>query len=163
MGNITRYDPYADMTSFRRSMDRWFDDAFARPLTWRLFDGEGLSAKIDVHQDDDNLYVTASLPGVKPEDVDVTVTGQVLSISGELKGEEDVDGDQYIYRERRFGRFSRQIELPVRIMADQAKAAFDNGLLKLTFPKAEDVKPRQIEIKVEKKAEETPAPAVKSA
>ena len=148
MGSITRYDPYADMVTFRRSIDRWFDDAFARPLSWRVFDGEAMTAKIDLHQDDDNLHVTASLPGVKPEDVEVTITGQILLIKGELKGDETVDDDQYVYRERRFGRFSRQIELPVRVMGEQAKASFENGLLKLTIPKAEDVKPRQIEIKV---------------
>ena len=148
MANITRYDPWADLVSFRRSRNRWFDDSFARPLSWRMFDGEPLSAKVDIHQDDDNLYVTASLPGVKPEDVEVTLSGQMLSIRGELKGEENVEGEQYIYRERHFGRFSRQLELPVEVLAEKASASFENGLLKLTIAKAEDIKPRQIEIKV---------------
>lgn len=148
MGNMTRYDPYHDMLRFRRFMDRWFDDSIARPLSWRVFDGEPMSAKVDIHQDDDNLYVTASLPGVKPEDVEVTLTGQSLSIRGELKDEESVEREQYLYRERRFGQFSRQLDLPVRVTGEQASASFENGLLKLTFPKAEDVKPRQIEITV---------------
>ena len=148
MGNITRHDPYADMLRFRRFMDRWFDDSLARPLSWRVYEGEPMSAKVDIHQDDENLYVTASLPGVQPEDVEVTLAGQMLSIRGELKGDETVERDQYLYRERRFGQFSRQLELPVRVTGEGITAAFETGLLKLTLPKAEDVKPRKIEITV---------------
>jgi HSP20 family protein len=77
----------------------------------------------------------------------MTITGQTLVIRGEFKDDDKVERDQYLYRERRFGSFSRQIELPTRVEGDRADATFENGILRLAIPKAEDVKPRQIQIK----------------
>jgi HSP20 family protein len=148
MSNVTRFDPFGEMVSLRRAMDHLFDDAWVSPMRWRHYTGEPLGVKVDLHQTDDALVVTASLPGVRPEDVEVTITGQTLSISGELKAEEQVEREQYLYRERRTGSFARQLELPVRVEGDKAEATFEHGLLRLTIPKAEDVKPRQIEVKV---------------
>jgi HSP20 family protein len=85
--------------------------------------------------------------------VDITLTGRTLVISGELKADEQVEREQYVYRERRMGTFNRQIQLPVRVIGEKAEASFENGLLRLTIPKAEESKPRSIEIKVPKKAE----------
>lgn len=148
MANLTRYDPLGEMVSLRRAMDRLFDESFVNPLSWRSFNGEGISPPLDIHQTNDEVVVTAALPGVKPEDVDVTITGQTLSIRGEFKADENIEREQYLYRERRAGSFSRQIELPLRVQGDKAQATFENGLLRLTMPKAEDVKPRQIAIQV---------------
>ena len=148
MANLTRFDPLGEVVSLRRAMDRLWDESFFSPLTWRVLDGDNLNPPIDVHQTDDEVIVTAALPGVKPEDVEVTITGQTLAIRGEFKGDEQIKREQYIYRERRAGSFSRHIELPVRVQGDQAEASFENGVLRLTMPKAEDVKPRQIAVKV---------------
>jgi len=128
-------------------MDRFFDDSYWHHANWRMFDGT-LSAKVDIHQDDDNLYVTASLPGVRPEDVEVTLSGQTLTITGELKSDEQVEREQYLYRERRTGAFNRTLDIPVAINGDAASATFENGLLRLTLPKAETDKPRQIKVTV---------------
>jgi HSP20 family protein len=144
MRYLTRIDPSGDV---RRTMDRFFDDSYWHHANWRMFDGT-LSAKVDIHQDDDNLYVTASLPGVRPEDVEVTLSGQTLTITGELKSDEQVEREQYLYRERRTGAFNRALELPVAINGDAASATFENGLLRLTLPKAETEKPRQIKVTV---------------
>ena len=86
-------------------------------------------------------------PTPSPEDVDITITGQTLSIRGEFKADEEISRDQYLYRERRYGTFNRQLQLPVRVKGDAAEATFENGLLTLHVPKAEEVKPRQIEVK----------------
>jgi HSP20 family protein len=146
MANITRWDPVGEMVSLRQAMDRLFEDSFVSPATWRGYSGEQLTAPIDVHETPDELVVTAALPGMKPEDVEITITGQTLTIRGELKEDESVERDQYLYRERRYGTFSRQLQLPLRVEGDRADASFENGLLRLTIPKAEEVKPRQIRI-----------------
>lgn len=147
MANITRWDPFGEIVSLRQAMDRLVEDSFVSPLSWRTVRGEDLRPALDVHQTADEVVVTASLPGIKPEDVEMTITGQTLVVRGEFKEDETVDRDQYLYRERRFGSFSRQIELPTRVEGDRADATFENGVLRLSIPKAEDVKPRQIQIK----------------
>lgn len=147
MANITRWDPFGEMVSLRQAMDRLMEDSFVSPTSLRTVRGEQLNPALDVHQNADEIVVTATLPGMKPEDVEITITGQSLSIRGELKADESVERDQYLYRERRFGSFHRQLELPTRVEGDRAEATFENGVLRLAIPKAEDTKPRQIEIK----------------
>ena len=148
MANITRYDPLGEMVSLRSAMDRLFEDSFVSPLTWRTIGGgnDTMSPPIDVHETADNLVVTASLPGMKADDVEITMTGQTLTLRGEFKAGDEITRDQYLYRERRFGSFSRTVQLPVRVQGDQAQASFVDGVLTLTIPKAEEVKPRQIRI-----------------
>ncbi len=148
MANLTRFDPFSEIISLRQAMDRLFDDSVVAPLTWRSVEGDSTVAPaLDVHQTADEIVVSASLPGVKPEDVKITLTGQTLQISGEFKADEEVKRDQYLYRERRYGSFNRQLQLPVRVQGEKANATFDNGVLTLRIPKAEDVKPKQIQIK----------------
>lgn len=147
MANLTRYDPFSDTITLRQAMDRLFEDSIVSPFTWRNVNGESTSPALDVHQTADDIVVTAALPGLKAEDVDITITGQTLSIRGEFKADEEVSRDQYLYRERRYGSFHRQLQLPVRVQGDAASATFENGVLTLRIPKAEDVKPRQIEVK----------------
>jgi len=147
MANLTRWDPFTEMVSLRQVMDRLFEDSFVSPLTWRRFEGETLNPALDVHQTDDEIVVTASLPGLKAEDVDITITGQTLIIRGEFKADQDVNREQYLYRERRYGAFQRQVNLPTRVVGEKANATFADGVLTLTIPKAEEVKPRQIPVK----------------
>jgi HSP20 family protein len=147
MANVTRYDPLGEMVSLRSAMDRLFEDSFVSPLTWRTIgNGETLTPPIDVHETADEIVVTAALPGIKADDVEITMTGQTLTLRGEFKAAEDVNRDQYLYRERRYGSFSRTLQLPVRVQGDRAQATFEDGVLALHIPKAEEVKPRQIRI-----------------
>jgi HSP20 family protein len=163
MANIARYDPFGEMVTLRQAMDRLFEDSFVSPLTWRTLDGEMLTPAMDVHQTADDIIVKAALPGVKADDVDITITGQTLTIRGEFKADENVGRDQYLYRERRYGTFNRQLQLPVRVQGDAATATFEDGLLTLRIPKAEEVKPRQIQVKpATKSAQPTAAGTVKS-
>lgn len=155
MANITRFDPFGEMVTLRQAMDRLFEDSFVSPLTLRTFNGEAVAPPLDVHQTADEIVVTAALPGIKPDDVDITITGQTLSIRGEFKADEEISRDQYLYRERRHGTFNRQIQLPVRVQGDAASATFENGLLTLSIPKSEEVKPRQIQVKAAPKQVES--------
>ena len=147
MANITLFDPFGEMVTLRQAMDRLFEDSLVSPLTLRSFNGEAVAPPLDVHQTADEIVVTAALPGIRPDDVDITITGQTLSIRGEFKADEEISRDQYLYRERRYGTFHRQIQLPVRVQGDAANATFENGELRLSIPKAEEVKPRQIQVK----------------
>jgi HSP20 family protein len=129
-------------------MDRLFEDSFVSPLTWRTIGGgnDSLMPPIDVHETADEIVVSAALPGIKADDVEITMTGQTLTMRGEFKADDEIEKDQYLYRERRFGSFSRTVQLPVRVQGDRAQASFTDGVLRLSIPKAEEVKPRQIRI-----------------
>ena len=147
MANITRFDPLGEMVSLRSAMDRLFEDSFVNPLGWRTLNGnDTVTPPIDVHESADEIVVSAALPGMKADDVEITMTGQSLTLRGEFKADEKVERDQYLYRERRFGSFSRSLQLPVRVQGDKADATFKDGILTLRIPKAEEVKPRQIRI-----------------
>ena len=147
MANITRFDPLGEVVSLRSAMDRLFEDSVVGPLNWRtLSGGDVITPPVDVHETPDEMVVTAALPGMKAEDVEITMTGPNLTLRGEFKTDDEIGRDQYLYRERRFGSFSRSIQLPVRVQGDQADASFTDGVLSLRIPKAEEVKPRQIRI-----------------
>ena len=147
MANITRYDPLGEMVTLRSAMDRLFEDSFVSPLGWRtLGGGDTITPPVDVHETSDEIVVTAALPGIKADDVEITMTGQNLTLRGEFKADDEISRDQYLYRERRFGSFSRTVQLPVRVQGDRADATFTDGVLTLRIPKAEEVKPRQIRI-----------------
>ena len=147
MANITRFDPLGEMVSLRHAMDRLFEDSFVSPMSWRtISNGEGVTPPLDVHETDDHIVVTASLPGIRPDDVEITMVGQTLTLRGEFKADEEVEREQYLYRERRYGAFNRTLQLPVRVEGDKAEATFNDGILTLRVPKAEEVKPRQIRI-----------------
>jgi HSP20 family protein len=147
MANITRFDPFGEMVSLRSAMDRLFEDSFVNPITWRtLAMVDGVTPRFDVQETDDEISVKAALPGLKARDIEITLTGQDLTLKGEMKADEKVDRDQVIYRERRFGSFRRSLRLPVRVQGDRANAEFSDGVLTLTIPKADEVKPRQIPV-----------------
>jgi HSP20 family protein len=132
------------MITLRDAMDRLFDDAFTRPLSLR--DAWSVPA-IDMYQTDDEIVVKASLPGIKAEEVQINVTGEVLTLKGEVKHEEEKTEKAWHIREQRYGSFERSVALPTDVVADKAKAEFENGILTITLPKAEEVKPRTITVK----------------
>ena len=144
MSNLTRWEPVREMMTLREAMDRLFDDAFTRPLS---LNGAAALPSLDVYETDDEVVVKASLPGLKAEDVQISVTGDSLTLRGEFKQEEEKTGATYHVRERRSGSFERTLGLPVSVQTDKAKADFENGILSIVLPKAEAVKPRTINIK----------------
>ena len=146
MANIIRWDPFAEMASLRRAMDRWLDEGMPRP--WRMLGwdaGEGY-VPLDLYETDEALVVKASLPGVKPEDVEVTITGETLTIKGESRREEEEKKTNYYRQEAWYGGFTRSLTLPTQVEADKAEAVFEHGVLKLTIPKAAAARPKTIKV-----------------
>lgn len=144
MSNLIRWEPMREMMTLREAMDRLFDDAFTRPISMSGFSG---APAIDLYQNDDEVVVKASLPGLKAEDVQISVTAGVLSLRGEFKQDEEKKEATYHIREHRYGSFERSITLPADVQTDKAKADFKDGILTITLPKAEAVKPKTISIK----------------
>jgi len=144
MANVIRWDPMREMVSMRDLMDRAFDDFFSRSS----ISSEGYGVlNVDMIQTDDDVIVKASIPGVKPDDINISVTGDTLTIRGEIKEDEEVKNANYHIRELRMGSFARSILLPGPVIADKAKAEFENGILKLSLPKADEIKPKTITVK----------------
>jgi HSP20 family protein len=145
---VVRWEPFKEMMSLREAMNHLFEDSFIRPSAWPTpFEGEGLGLPVDVIESKDNIVIKASVPGIKPEDIDVSVTGDLLTIRGETKSEERVEQGSYLRQERRYGKFERSLQLPTMVVADKADAKFEHGVLTLTLPKAEESKPRTIKVK----------------
>ena len=144
MSNIIRWEPAREMMTLREAMDRLFDDAFTRPLSLR--DAWSVPA-IDMYQTDDEIVVKAALPGIKADEVQINITGEMLTLKGEMKHEEEKKEKAWHMREQRWGSFERSVVLPTDVVADKTKAEFENGILTITLPKAEEVKPKVINIK----------------
>ncbi len=143
---VRRPSPLGELVSLRQAMDRLFEDSFVRPRIWGAGWLENASLPLDIVSSSDALVVEAALPGVKPEDVDITVESGTLTISGEFKSERKEGEGDYLVQEMRRGSFSRTVSLPQGLEPDKASATFEHGVLTLRIPKAEEVKPRQIKI-----------------
>jgi HSP20 family protein len=133
------------MMTLREAMDRLFDDAFTRPLS--LAGNNWSVPAVDMYQTENEIVVKAALPGIKPDEVQINVTGEVLILKGEIKQKEEVKEKAYHLREQRLGMFERSIILPTDVVADKARADFENGILTITLPKAEQAKPKTISVK----------------
>ncbi|HUF54096.1 MAG TPA: Hsp20/alpha crystallin family protein [Dehalococcoidia bacterium] len=145
MTQVVRWDPFAEFHGLRRAMDRLFDD-FGPARSVRGEQGE-LTFPVDIAENDSDIVVKAVLPGVKADDVEITVSEGVLTIRGESRTEETTDKENYHRREIRYGAFARSMPLPARVDQDQADAEFKDGLLTVRLPKAEDARPRSIKVK----------------
>lgn len=154
MADITRWDPFADMVDLRRAFDRMFEDV--RPVRFVPANGgatDGGYFPVDLYETENDVVIKASLPGVKPEDIDISVTGDHLTLKAESKQETEEKGQNWYRRERRSGSFVRQFQLPTEVQADKAAADFEHGVLKLTLPKAEAVKPKTIKVETKQAIE----------
>jgi HSP20 family protein len=144
-----RPSPFSELVTLRQAMDRLFDEPFFRPVGGgNGSTGDAGNLALDVRTTKDALVVEAALPGVKPEDVDITIENGTLAIRGETSAERHEDGDdgRWLVREISRGSFVRTVSLPNGLEADKAEATFENGVLSLRIPKAEQVKPKQIRI-----------------
>ncbi|KAA3657672.1 MAG: Hsp20/alpha crystallin family protein [Chloroflexi bacterium] len=146
MAKIVRWSPMRDMVNMHNEMDRMFEEAFNAPrLRWQEPTNWGLA--LDVAESEEGFLVQASVAGVNPNDIEITLSDNVLTIKGELKSDENIDDSQYHLRERRYGSFERSVTLSVPVNADAIDATYEHGVLSLTIPKAEEVKPKRIAIK----------------
>jgi HSP20 family protein len=142
---IERWDPFRDMVSLRDAVSSLLQESFVRP-GGVAGGGSPATLPLDVHETDSEFVVKASLPGMKPEDVQITVHGDTVTIRGETKAEEERKGQTWHLRERRSGAFQRSVSLATPIDSDKANARFDDGVLTLTLPKSEKARPKQIKI-----------------
>jgi HSP20 family protein len=156
MSNLIRWQPLGDIVTLRDAMDRLFEDSFVSPRGWSGRTGLA-DLNVDIYETADDVVVKAALPGIKPEDVEITLTGDVLTVQGETKEESESKDKNYLRRERRFGSFSRTITLPGGLQAEKADAKFDQGVLTVTIPKSEAVKPKSIKVKANNSEHANPA------
>src|SRR5919198_5779260 len=142
---LTRRTPERRIAPYRSTLDWFFDEPFLNLSRWG---GEGGTLPIDMRETDDSYVVEVELPGVKPEDTEVTLDGQTLVIRGHYgeEREEDGKGGRYLLRERRTGTFARAITLPGGIDADKVTSSFTNGELTITLPKVAEAKARRIPV-----------------
>jgi HSP20 family protein len=142
---VRRASPLGELVSLRQAMDRLFEDSFVRPSA--MSDGGSqYGFPLDVTNAKDALVVEAALPGINPDDVEITVENGTLNIRGESSLERTTGEGENLVREIRRGSVSRVIALPNGLEPDKATATFEHGMLTLRIPKAETVKPRQIRI-----------------
>ena len=148
---IERWQPLSELMSLRQAMDRLFEDSFVRPPRGLVTLGEIAAPALDVYQTSNEVVVKAALPGLKPEDVNIDITSETLTIRGESKAEQEIKKEDYLYKERRYGSFSRSVVLPSGLKTDKAEATMENGILTLMIPKLEEVKPKKISVKAKEK------------
>ena len=142
------WSPFGHLSRLHDQIDRLFEEPFGGWLApASLF--EGWSPMVDVREDKENVFVKAELPGMKKEDIDVSLSGQMLSIAGERKEESEYKGTDTYRTERYFGSFQRSIPLPVAVEENKIHAEYKDGILTITCPKTEEAKRKQIEVKVE--------------
>jgi HSP20 family protein len=148
---IERWKPFNELMSLRQAMDKLFEDSYVRPSRGLTTLGEVPIPALDIYQTPNDLVVKATLPGLKPEDVTIDITGEMLTIKGETKAEQEIKKEDYLYQERRYGTFSRSVALPIGLKTEKCEATMEDGVLTLTIPRAEQVKPKAIKVKAKEK------------
>lgn len=142
------WSPFRHLSMLRSEIDRLFDS----PLNALTSDSQqflsGWLPAVDLHEEKDHLTLRAELPGMKKEDIDISLHGDVLTLSGERKEDEEYEKAEAYRSERFLGRFQRAFTLPVAVDADKVQASYKDGILTVHLPKAEEAKPKQIEVKV---------------
>jgi HSP20 family protein len=143
----TTITPMREFVSLRDAIDRLFEDSFIRPPM--IFDGTTVPFSVDLYETPEAYVLKAALPGMKPDDIQIDATAGMVTIKGEYKEEKETKTESYLRKELRTGSFNRAFELPLSIDSTKVEAKFKDGMLEVTLPKAEIVKPKQIKVKVE--------------
>ncbi len=139
---LARWDPFKELLSLRDEFDRVFKEFFVRPERVE----EEWFPLLDMKEDAENLIVNLEVPGMRKEDIKVTLRGNQLMITGERKFEKEKKDETYHRIERSYGKFQRIITIPVEVDQSKIKATYENGVLTITMPKTEKEKPKEIEI-----------------
>lgn len=144
---VTRWSPFRDAVTLRHAMDRLFEDSFVRPRAdWREDVAERTyRLPLDIYTTPEAIHITASFPGLTADEVDIKIEGDSLTIRGELRP--PLENVEYLFQERSYGLLSRTLTLNMPVDADNAQAVFENGVLTLTVPRAEEAKPKVITVK----------------
>jgi HSP20 family protein len=145
MMTLTRWEPFREMLTLRDAFDRFFEDPFTRRGEW-IATLRGVPA-LDMYDVNGSIAVDIALPGVKPEEVEVNIVGNTLTVKGEHKSNEEVNEKDYYRHEVHYGSIMRSIDLPTYVDTDKVEATFENGILKIVVPKMPEAQPKRIEIK----------------
>jgi len=148
--SLTPFQPFRGFTSLQGQINRLFNEAFDR--TSEEGNLTSWAPAVDIYETEHNLVVKADLPDIKPEDLDIRVENNILTIRGERKFEKKVDDNNYLRVERAYGSFSRSFSLANTVNTEAIQADYQNGVLTLSIPKREEAKPKQIKVRVEKPA-----------
>ena len=154
MRTLTRWEPVRDINNLSQHMDRWFSEMMGRGMRQAMEEDRvrgSWSPAVNVLEKKDAIEIAADLPGMKGDDVEVTVEDGVLTIRGERKLEEASEGETYHRIERSYGLFERTFSLPNTVDPSKIEATFANGEMRVTLPRREESKPRNVEIKVKTK------------
>jgi HSP20 family protein len=145
--SITRWDPWGDIVTLREAMNNLLEQSYVQPRA--RGEGGASTLALDLRETPDSFVVTAAIPGVRPEDVDINILGDTLQISGRHREEREEKGEEgrWLLRERRTGSFERMVRLPCAVKPGSAEAEFKDGILTVTLPKAEEAKPRSIPVR----------------
>jgi HSP20 family protein len=142
---MVRWEPFRDMMALREAMEGMVEEGLVRaPAPFAGWAPGGLA--VDMYETDESVVVKTAIPGVDADEISVSVTGDTLTIRAETKEEAEIERENYLRRERRFGSCCRSVALPGGLEADKAEADYTDGVLTLTFPKAEEVKPKSIKV-----------------
>lgn len=143
--SMQRWDPFREMMTLRDAMNSLMEDAMVRPRAGMNALTSGMP--LDLRESEDAYFVETTVPGAKPENVDISILGDSLRITAEVRDDSEREGERWLIRERRFGRFERILTLPSQVNADGASADFADGVLRITLPKTEVAAPRQIQVR----------------
>jgi len=146
---IVRFEPIRDLLSLQDRMNRMFDESYrGRSVEndWGL--GGSWAPAIDIYEQDNNIVLKAELPGVDPKDVDIRIENNVLTLKGERKIEDEIKQENYHRVERAYGGFTRSFTLPSTVDTTNVKADYKDGVLRITLPKREEAKPKQIQVDI---------------
>jgi len=147
MAGLIPWRSRGEVDRFRSDIDRMFDDFFTRSPFSRSYGAEEWMPAVDISETGKEIIVNAEIPGMDAKDIDISINGRLLTIKGERKQEQEEKGENYHRIERRYGSFSRSLELPVDVNADKVKATYKEGVLKLNLPKAKEQSVKKIEVK----------------
>jgi HSP20 family protein len=145
--NIIKYDPFREMRSLQDEVNRLFTSSFSRGSNESDLMRGAWSPQVDIFENKNEIVLEAELAGMKPEEVEISIENNVLTIHGERKFEKNDESDNFHRVERSYGSFTRSFTLPPTVRSENATAEFENGVLRLTLAKREEAKPRRIEIK----------------
>ena len=146
---ITRWRPFKDVVSIQDEMNRLFDDFFGRPVLKTGWTEGVWSPTVDISEDKENVIIKSEMPGMSKDDVKISIQDNVLTLKGEKKQEKEEKDKNYHRIERNYGSFCRSFQLPTSVKSDKVKASYKDGVLSVTLPKTEEVKPKEIPISID--------------
>ena len=149
LGFVDRWEPFRNLVDIQGEVDRMLDTFVGRPMAGATAQARTWLPEIEMHETKDDLVLKVELPGVNEKDVAVSITSDLLTIKGERRGDDATKDRKFLCVERVYGQFERLIQLPMAVQADKVRAAYRDGMLEITLPKAEELKPREIKIDIQ--------------